>query len=378
MRAAGSQFEAERPGAETIPSITQCRAGAISAGGIRLPAHGGQARAVMQNFPHAPEPYYDLSTGISPYAYPCTFPDVAQLTRLPEQDEEEALCQSAAWAYGVPLASMVVAGAGSQSLIALLPYVIPVRHVCISGPTYSGHEQAWRQQGRVTVQCVQEPDACLQAALQPGTVCVVCNPNNPDGRIVSLSWLRTLAEHCEKNNSFLIVDEAFADFEKESAAALLPSSSSSVLVLRSFGKTYGLPGVRLGFLLASEEVAAQVRHVQGSWPVGSVALHIGKVALADEAWKHDAAARVRQDHARLVALLTSAGLVCVGECALFTLVITPYALRLWKHLCQSGIVTRIFSGFCDRLRIGLPASEPAWLRLSDALKAWEQSDHSSS
>lgn len=321
----------------------------------------------MARFPNAPRPCYDLSTGISPYAYPLQMPEVSVLARLPEEDEEADLQAAAAFAYGLNSCALVAAGPGSQSLIALLPRLLPAKRVCLLGPTYSGHAQAWQTQG-VPVQQVTDPAALGHAARQPGTVCVVCNPNNPDGRLLPSDWLHKLADHCAAHGSFLIVDEAFADFEQESVAPCLPHPA--LLVLRSFGKTYGLPGVRLGFLLASPERAAQARAALGAWPVGSLGLAAGRQALRDTAWLKTVRAQVRLAHCRLTDLLTAAGLHHIGQSSLFTLVLHPDAAALWQNFCTYGLVTRIFAEQPGRLRVGLPASEPAWVRLEAALQAW--------
>lgn len=332
-----------------------------------IPAHGGQVRAVMQHFPTAPRPFFDLSTGISPFAYPFAVPEAAAFTRLPEEDEEADLRAAAAQAYGVADAAMVVSGAGSQSLIALLPFVLPAQRVCLLGPTYSGHRLAWQGQG-IAVTQVDAPEHLHEAATQPGTVCVVCNPNNPDGREIPAAQLRLLADQCAQHGSLLVVDEAFADFGTQTVAPLLPHPA--LVVLRSFGKTYGLPGVRLGFLLAEPILAAQARAVLGSWPVGCVGLAAGRQALRDTAWLNHARQQAERAHARLTTLLRQAGLPCFGQASLFTLVTLPQAPALWRHLCQHGVVTRIFPDQPGRLRIGLPGTDDAWHRLENALRAW--------
>lgn len=386
MQADGSQFRPKRQQpvplrpVQTGPAIVTGAFSMPTPGGARdtgflsgadllaiLPEHGGQVQAVMRYFPHAPLPYYDLSTGISPFAYPCRLPSQAALQHLPEQHQEEHLLGLAAQAYGVPSIDCVAAGAGSQSLIALLPYIVPAQQVCILGPTYAGHAQAWRLRG-CSVVCVDQLEALAQAATQPGTVCVVCNPNNPDGRLLSASWLHAVAQTCAQHGGTLIVDEAFADFENQSVAPFLPHPA--LVVLRSFGKTYGLPGVRLGFLLAAPPLVERVRAVLGSWPVGTVALAVGAQALADAPWRAQAAQQARHAHARLVALLRKAGLNPQGECSLFTQLTHPKAGQLWQHFCHYGLVTRLFTPFCDRLRLGLPADDEAWLRLESALNAF--------
>jgi cobalamin biosynthetic protein CobC len=76
---------------------------------------------------------------------------------------------------------------------------------------------------------------------------VLVNPNNPDGRVVSTERLIELAVQCAARGGLLVVDEAFADFTPE--ISMVPALPPATLVLRSFGKTYGLAGLRLGFAI---------------------------------------------------------------------------------------------------------------------------------
>ncbi|MDE7547695.1 threonine-phosphate decarboxylase CobD [Acetobacter fabarum] len=340
---------------------------------LPVPSHGGQVQAVMRHFVGAPEPFMDLSTGINPAAYPLVWPDPKALQRLPEEGEEQALQQIAACAYGVPTPDMVVTGAGSQSLIALLPRLLGARRACVLGPTYSGHRQAWEHNG-VSCSGVEHVQQVRHAAQQTGTACVICNPNNPDGRLLGVQELAAVAELCAQAGSWLVVDEAFGDFCTRSMASILPHPA--LVVLRSFGKSYGLPGVRLGFLLAAPALAQKARSLLGAWPVGAVALAAGMQALADTHWLQQAAHKARLAHARLTDMLHGAGLAWRGQATLFTLVDTPHAYGLWVHLCGHGIVTRRFADRPDCLRMGLPANEPEWTRLACALKAWREAPQS--
>ncbi|MBS1038007.1 threonine-phosphate decarboxylase CobD [Gluconobacter cerinus] len=334
-----------------------------------MPIHGGQVRQVMERFPHALEPFIDLSTGISPYEYPFSPLDVAVLTKLPEAADEEALLEAAATAYGVPNAGMIVAGPGTQLLIALLPLVLKARKVVIFGPTYSGHEQAWRNAG-VDVSIVTDLQAFRAAAGRAETVCVVCNPNNPDGRRLPVETLLELSDRCATSGGWLVVDEAYADFDHESAAAFFPRAG--LLVLRSFGKTYGLPGVRLGFLIASDGTADRLRSMMGDWAVSALALSAGRQALSDQEWLNSTKGRLERDAKRLVNLLKGSGLVVKGNTLLFCLVSLDEAVSLWMFLCERGIVTRAFPERPTELRFGLLRHSAGWDRLERALHDWSE------
>ncbi|GFE97158.1 MULTISPECIES: threonine-phosphate decarboxylase CobD [unclassified Gluconobacter] len=334
-----------------------------------MPVHGGQVRQVMARFPQAPRPFIDLSTGISPYEYPLSPVEMSMLTRLPETADEAALLKAAAAAYGVPTEDMIVAGPGTQLLIALLPLVLKAENVFIFGPTYSGHEQAWRNAG-VNVSIVTDIQAFKAAAGQAGAVCVVCNPNNPDGRCLPVETLLELSKRCAASGGRLIVDEAYADFEHESAAASFPQTG--LMVLRSFGKTYGLPGVRLGFLIASNGTADQMRKLIGDWAVSALALSAGRQALSDKDWLGRTKARLEQDAQRLAKILKRAGLTIKGNTLLFCLVSSDEAASLWAFLCGCGIVTRAFPERPTELRFGLPRDSAGWDRLERALQEWSK------
>jgi cobalamin biosynthetic protein CobC len=161
-----------------------------------------------------------------------------------------------------------------------------------------------------------------------------------------------------------VVDEAYADLERDMvAAATLLAGNGRVVVLRSFGKSYGLAGIRLGFLLASPPVAAAAAALLGPWPVGGLALAAGRQALSDRAWRRRTAVRVTQASARLDAVLRAAGLTIRGGTGLFRLADTEAAGSLWRRLAQHGILVRRFDDHPSWLRFGLPADEPAWDRL---------------
>jgi cobalamin biosynthetic protein CobC len=321
--------------------------------------HGGRLEAARRRFPDAPEPFIDLSTGINRVPYPVG--DLASDTflRLPEPEAILGLEHDAAEAYGGTGAT-VVAAPGTQILISLLPYVLPHRRVSVLGPTYAEHAVAWAAAGSaVTEVGAFEQLGCARCA-------VLCNPNNPDGRRVSPEALLALADRLAGRDGLLVVDEAFADFEDEqSVAPWLPHPA--LLVLRSFGKAYGLAGVRLGFALTGEAIATRLRAALGPWAVSGPAVAIGRRALADRAWAAGATARLTRDAARLDALLTAAALGVVGGTRLFRLAESPRARTLFQQLGAKGILVREFPEGAGWLRFGIPGASAEWNRLADAL-----------
>ena len=268
---------------------------------------------------------------------------------------------AAAAAYGVADPAMVAAAPGTQSLIQWLARSMPRRRVAVLGPTYAEHAAAWNQAGSI-VRAVRSLDAVGDA-----DVAVVVNPNNPDGVRTPRAALLALAARLAVRGGVLIVDEAFADLEDCSLAPALPQAG--LLLLRSFGKTYGLAGVRLGFLLGDAKLAAQMRAALGPWAVSGPAIWAGRAALADGAWRAHAQARLAKDGARLDRLLGQAGLRLLGGTLLFRLAALDDASGAYTHLAQAGILVRRFPEHPHWLRFGLPP-RGGWDRLQAALHGW--------
>jgi cobalamin biosynthetic protein CobC len=323
--------------------------------------HGGALEVARRLAPNAPEPWIDLSTGINPHAYPLPDLKPEAWSRLPESGSLAKLEGVAALRYGAAAAS-VVAGPGSQALIQALSRIAPQGTVGALGPTYSGFTSAFATAGAVVAEVNRFEE------LDGFDVAIVVTPNNPDGRITRRAALLDLHGRLAQRGGMLIVDEAFADFdpESESLASTLPSSG--LVVLRSFGKSYGLAGLRLGFALTSPDVVAPLRAALGPWPVSGPAIAIGIPALADSDWLEATRARLSSDAARLDALLHGAGWRIIGGTSLFRLAARADAAAAFERLLAAGILTRPFANAPDRLRFGIPGDENAWERLAKALR----------
>ena len=323
--------------------------------------HGGRLGEARRRFPGAPEPFLDLSTGINPapYSLPALDPDA--WTRLPEPEALDALQCAAALAYGVSDPDMVVAAPGTQILISLMPHLLGQASAAVLGPTYGEHRAAWHNAGRSTQEVTRLDDL---AAAPAG---VLCNPNNPDGQRHQPADLLKLADRFAAKRGVLIVDEAFVDTDPAlSLAAALPHPA--LILLRSFGKFYGLAGLRLGFALCEPERARLLRRALGPWAVSGPAAYVGTQALNDHAWQDRSRAALAQSADRLDAMLSSAGLCVRGGTNLFRLAEPPNAPSLFERLGRAGMLVRRFDSHLNWLRFGLPADQSAWDRLDNALR----------
>ncbi len=325
-------------------------------------AHGGRLAEALRLFPDAPRPILDLSTGINPVPYPLPPLPPEAFTRLPEPSDEADLRAVAARAYGVTDPDCVAAAPGTQLLIELLPLLFPARRVAVLAPTYAEHAHAWRKAG------AEVREAATLAALQDCDVAILCNPNNPDGQLHASQSLMALGVSLASRGGLLVVDESFHDLIRPGTSIAGAQPHPGLIVLRSFGKTYGLAGVRLGFALAAPKPAATIRAALGPWAVSGPALAIGRAALADAAWLAATQARLAAEVPVLDALIAAAGLRVVGGTPLFRLAEGAAAPALFGRLGRAGIFVRRFAERPDWLRLGLPGSPQVWARLRQAIR----------
>jgi cobalamin biosynthetic protein CobC len=329
--------------------------------------HGGRLSVAQMLFPQAPLPWIDLSTGINPRSYPAPRATAAERNRLPDVRELARLEAIAAQAFGVEDPARVVAVGGTESALRLLPYVLGLSDAVIAGPTYGSHADAWKRAG-ASVQAVC--DAEIDAALTADAVALtVVNPNNPDGRVLSQARLQALCESIASAGGKLIVDEAFAEVTPEASVASRAGSpeAQSLVVLRSFGKFYGLAGVRLGFVVAGPVLAGKFRGMLGDWPVSADALVAGLAAYADTAWAEKTRERLRHDANRLDTLLRRGGFEIAGGTSLYRLARASDASARFTRLAEAGVLVRPFAWDSTLLRFGLPGLPAAWQRLTGAL-----------
>jgi cobalamin biosynthesis protein CobC len=326
--------------------------------------HGGDLGAARLQFPDAPTPWLDLSTGINAIPYPAAPISPEALTRLPDLAGLARLQDAAAGAYGAANAAYIVAAAGTQTIIQDLPKLVPAKRVAILGFGYQEYPAVWQAAGADVI--VTRDIAGLN---EPGIdVAIVVNPNNPDGRIVEPRVLADIATRLARRDGLLIVDEAFMDVTRPSASLVPTLPERGVVVLRSFGKAYGLAGLRLGFAVAGFDLADKFRAALGPWAVSGPAIEIGTAALADTGWLTRSVTRLEQQAARLDALLTTAGFSILGGTPLFRLARHQQAAHWFEALARRGILTRPFPERRDWLRFGIPGAEADWTRLTEALQ----------
>ena len=215
-------------------------------------------------------------------------------------------------AYGCQDPDLIAAAPGTQILISMLPHLLPAADVTILSPTYGEHAPAWSAAGATV------SEAGSLDALEDGEIAILSNPNNPDGRSVGATDLLALNRKRAAQNGVLIVDEAFAEFGEAHVSAAPMTPQPGLVVLRSFGKAYGLAGLRLGFLIGEQALVRRVEAALGPWPVSGISIHVACAALRDQDWRrrHGGRSWLRRASASMP-VLSSAGIAVIGGTSLF-------------------------------------------------------------
>ena len=305
--------------------------------------HGGGIDAAIKAYGGTRADWLDLSTGINPVHYPTPDLPPDALTALPDTAAFGRLYARARSFWNVPDDAAIIGAPGASAIIAALPRVMPKGSVYIPGPTYNEHGAAFRAAG-------------WGLGIDPGDVIVAVHPNNPDGRLWAASQL---------DGQIQIIDESFCDTAPDQSL-IHRAANPGTIVLKSFGKFWGLAGLRLGFAIGDAEIIGKLSELLGPWQISGPALSIGAEALADPQWADETRERLKADADRLDALLTGTGAEVLGGTSLFRLYKVKNARAAQQHLASAHVWSRVFPYADDWLRLGLPAPD-RWAQLEAAL-----------
>lgn len=306
--------------------------------------HGGGLDGAVRQFGGQRENWIDLSTGINPHPYEIGALSPSDWTELPDHGAFERLSDAARSFWSVPDKADILPAPGASAIIARIPALAAAGKVRITTPTYNEHAAAFSAQGWH----VQDS--------APADARVIVHPNNPDGRIWQAS---------DADAPLTVIDESFCDVTPEASLIHL-AGNPGVIVLKSFGKFWGLAGLRLGFAIGHPDLIARLNDLTGPWAVSGPALRIGQSALTDTAWAAETRTRLAGEAARLDRLLNGSGAKVVGGTSLFRLYQVENAATWQTRLAQAHIWSRIFPYSTTYLRLGLPPHD-GWERLEAAL-----------
>ncbi|MFT4014719.1 MAG: threonine-phosphate decarboxylase CobD [Paracoccus sp. (in: a-proteobacteria)] len=315
--------------------------------------HGGDIDRAARRF--GGKGWIDLSTGINRRPWPAPAPSLHALTALPTAADTARLIEAASRVYGAA-PPRILPLAGASAAIQLLPHVVPGRRATVLGPTYNEHAASLRAAGWDVAEVLAPGDL-------GGDLAVLVNPNNPDGRSFTPGQIARIAAQA----GHLLVDESFADPRPDlSVAGALPPNAT---VLRSFGKFWGLAGLRLGFAVGAPALLDAMARRAGPWAVSGPALEIGAAALADTGWRSETVTWLSEAALHLDQIALGAGWTLQGGTHLFRLYRTPDAQAAQDRLARAAIWSRIFPWHPHWVRLGIPGDSQEFDRVRQALTA---------
>ena len=250
--------------------------------------HGGNIDEAAIKFGIAKDEWLDLSTGLNPHPWSLDKPiPSSYYQKLPYPD---ATFYSVASRYYESL--NLLALPGSQAAIQSIPRLLSNKRVALPVPGYEEHLYHWQQNQH---ECITyNPDTVNLVEWvkeQQPDVVVVINPNNPSCHLHEQQELLAVLKLLEKNDGLLIVDEAFLD--TNSNKSLIHIESDHLLVLRSLGKFFGLPGIRVGFVKAAQKWRDLINEYLGAWAMNGPSLWVSTRCLADSSWQQSATKKLQ-------------------------------------------------------------------------------------
>ena len=325
--------------------------------------HGGGITEAAAAFGGKPEDWLDLSTGINPNPVRLPDIDVQAWHRLPDRHLVDSARHAAARYYrSSDILPLPVPG--TQSVIQLLPRLVaPGRRIAIFAPTYGEYARAFASAG------FRDRRGFVSRSADAGSWTGDPGQSQQSDRTrlcvprMSSAWRSA----CRLHGGLLLVDEAFGDTAPHLSVAGQTAGHGNLIVFRSFGKFFGLAGLRLGFVIAPELVLSAFQEWLGPWAVSGPALVVAAKLMGEDTQAVQSLILSRSEG--LGAVLRQAGLTIIGGTPLFTLVDHARAADLHAHLCQQRVLTRKFAYAPSWLRIGLAPDAAGDTRLADALRS---------
>jgi threonine-phosphate decarboxylase len=297
----------------------------------------------------------DFSVSVNPFGPPREIVDayLRAVTTIGSYPEPYAASLTAAIARFLGVApGSVLAGNGSTQLIYLIARVLRPARPFVVIPAFSEVANSLlslpttpspillRRERRFELQM----DAVEEALNAGADALFLGRPNSPTGSAVDLARMSVIAQRCISRRCWCVIDEAFIEFADDPASAVtLVAENERVIVLRSMTKLYGIPGLRLGYLVAAARVAAELGRALEPWSVSGPAAAVGMACLAQpQSWREEIRSALRRERTYLEESLGAIpGVEVFPSAANFLmLAMRPGPPPFAEHLRERNIVVR--------------------------------------
>ncbi|MFZ5965597.1 MAG: threonine-phosphate decarboxylase CobD [Bacillota bacterium] len=259
--------------------------------------HGGNVYEIAEAYGFKEEEIVDFSANINPLGLPKSFKkalveNIHVVEKYPDP-EYKSLVQTIAEANHVAPENIIV-GNGATEIIFSIISALRAKRCLLTAPTFLEYERALTKAGcDVVFYYLKEKndfqvDDGIFGALEDVDLLILCNPNNPTGKLVDRERLKEILRLCAEKRIHLIVDEAFIDFVDEPQQDTLRQyidEYKNIYIIRALTKFFALPGLRIGYGISSNTVLLEkVRNEKEPWTVNSYAALAGEILLKDEAY----------------------------------------------------------------------------------------------
>lgn len=319
--------------------------------------HGGDIYGVLQQRGQKEKNWIDFSANINPMGMP------ESLKRAMEESIEfirhypDPLCRELA--HKISIAEGVreyeiLCGNGAADLIFRLVYALKPKRVLLVAPTFLEYEEALKQvDAHIDYYFLND-----KLEIEPGIVehikkdtdmVFICNPNNPTGILTGVELLESILKKAKEVNSYLIMDECFLDFvSKKEDYSLLSyiEEHDNLFLLKSFTKMYGIPGLRLGYMIHNNvALLEKIRQAGQTWSVNTIAQRVGIAALMEEGFVEKTVTYVTKEREYLIQELEAMGLTVYRGHANYLLFYRDNLEELYERLLERGIIIRRCSNY---------------------------------
>lgn len=330
------------------------------------------ALSAMQPYAPGEQPppgkFIKLNTNENPYPPP---PAViraihsaasAGLNRYPDPMATSFRC-AAAEVLGLPGPEWILAGNGSDEILTILVrgFVGEGQSLRLPYPSYILYRTLADIQAASWEQVPFSPDWHLPAAFgqarEDMRLVLLPNPNSPSGTVVPAAEVEGIARSLDCP---LVVDEAYVDFANENCVDLV-ARNERVLITRTLSKSYGLAGLRFGFLVAQPHIIAELTKIKDSYNCDSLSIAAATAALHSQEWLQETVAAIKLTREQMTAELSELGFHVVASQANFVWCTHPSGKHkaIYEYLKLNQILVRYmdFPDWGDGLRISVGTDE---------------------